>query len=50
MRRLAALTALVPAAPAQASIKPPWQGTQYRATVAGPTRGTIFAPDAMATR
>ena len=30
----------------RASIRPEWTGTRYRATVAGPNRGSIRAPDA----
>ncbi len=31
-----------------AYIRPNWVGTRYRATVAGPNLGTVFAPDAQA--
>jgi len=29
-------------------VRPSWQGTRFRATVAGPNAGTTFAPDAQA--
>jgi len=32
----------------RASIRPEWEGSRYRATVAGPDRGTTRAPDARA--